>query len=134
MGLNEVFKKVADIERNATELASHKVDLALMGELATAVKQAKDVAGKYSKSKDKISKAIASIKDDIAALKLNKDYGKKVLTNASKFKGQLDKLSKELGTPLQGSEPDKLLSELFMLGEDVQGTIDDALSMLNTIK
>lgn len=134
MGLNEVFKKVADIERNATELASHKVDLALMGELAIAVKQAKDAAGKYAKSKDKISKAVASIKDDIAALKLNKDYGKKVLTNAAKFKGQLDKLSKELGTPLQGSEPDKLLSELFMLGEDAQGTIDDALSLLNTIK
>lgn len=28
MGLNEVFKKVADIKSNATELASHEVELA----------------------------------------------------------------------------------------------------------
>jgi hypothetical protein len=33
MGLNEVFKKVADIERNATELASHKVELATPDDL-----------------------------------------------------------------------------------------------------
>ena len=33
MGLNEVFKKVADIERNATELASYKVDLATPDDL-----------------------------------------------------------------------------------------------------
>ena len=32
MGLNEVFKKVADIERNATELASHEVQLATVFE------------------------------------------------------------------------------------------------------
>lgn len=32
MGLNEVFKKVADIERNATELASHEVALATVFE------------------------------------------------------------------------------------------------------
>jgi len=33
MGLNEVFKKVADIERNATELTSHKVELATPDDL-----------------------------------------------------------------------------------------------------
>lgn len=134
MGLNEVFKKVADIERNATELASHKVELALADELVTAVKQATQAATSYAKSKDKITKAINSIKGDIDALKLNKDYGKKVLANAAKYKAQFDKLSKDLGVSLQGSEPDKLLSQLYMVAEDVQGDIDDALAMVNTIK
>ena len=39
MGLNEVFKKVADIERNATELASHKIDLALVDDIKTAIQK-----------------------------------------------------------------------------------------------
>ena len=34
MGLNEVFKKVAVIERNATELASERIELALLNDLS----------------------------------------------------------------------------------------------------
>ncbi len=61
-------------------------------------------------------------------------WGKKALANAQKFKGQFDKLAKELGVNLSGSEADKLISEYFMLAEDGQGDIDDALAILNTIK
>jgi len=39
MGLNEVFQKVADIERNATELASHKIDLGLVDDIKTAIQK-----------------------------------------------------------------------------------------------
>ena len=43
-------------------------------------------------------------------------------------------LSKELGINLVGSEPDKLLSDLFMYAEDIQGDIDDALNAVRTLK
>jgi hypothetical protein len=39
MGLNEVFRKVADIESNATELASQKVELALVEDIKTAIQK-----------------------------------------------------------------------------------------------
>jgi hypothetical protein len=45
MGLNEVFKKVAGIESNATELTSHKVEL---GYLQDVQKKAETQLKKYS--------------------------------------------------------------------------------------
>jgi hypothetical protein len=88
----------------------------------------------YAKHKATVEKSVAAMKASVEMLKLNKDWGKKNLAVAQKYKAQLDKLSKELGVNLQGSEPDKLLSELFMYSEDVQGDIDDALAALNLIK
>jgi hypothetical protein len=68
MGLNEVFKKVADIERNATELASEKVELATPDDLAKAQMQSKkelDAANTLAKN------VMASIDKVIAAYRTN---------------------------------------------------------------
>lgn len=130
--LKAVYSKL--FKEETTNLASHEVNLALLNDLSTFVKNAKTSAANYAKQKALIEKNITAIKSAVENLKTNKDYGKKTVAQAQKFKGQFDKLSKELGINLAGSEADKLLSELFMLGEDSQGYIDDALSILNTIK
>lgn len=127
-----VYEKL--FRNNETQLATHEIQLALADELKSAVKSAQASAAMYAKHKATVEKSVAAMKASVEMLKLNKDWGKKVLANAQKYKAQLDKLSKELGVNLQGSEPDKLLSELFMYSEDVQGDIDDALATLNTIK
>ena len=127
----EIINKMT--EKEAVKLGMN-VELGLKEDLALAVKNAKAVSVTYAKSKDKIVKSIASIKSDIEALKLNKDYGKKQLVNAQKFKAQLDKLSKELGVSLTGTEPDKLLNELYDFTNSAQGDIDDALLAINSIK
>ena len=68
MGLNEVFKKVADIERNATELASHEVELALVDDIQKMYNDASKeltIAGNASK------KAIAAIDEVFTAYRQN---------------------------------------------------------------
>ena len=119
---------------NKVQLASERVELALADELKTYVKNANQATAQYAKQKAAILKNVLALNELSKDMILNKDYGKKVLASAAKYKAQLDKLSKELGVSLAGSEPDKLVSEAFMLGEDVQGHIDDALSALKSIK
>lgn len=126
-----VYEKLFQADK--VELAKHEVNLALLDDLATAVKGSRGVAANYAKSKALIEKNVAAMKKAVEDLKINKDWGKKALANAQKFKGQFDKLSKELGVNLSGSEADKLLSEYFMLAEDGQGSIDDALAILKTL-
>ena len=135
--INDILKKinkVHDVEFSKVELAKHEIALALADELKLNVKYGTAAAASFAKNKAIIEKSINSMKAAVEDVRINKDWGKKTLANAQKFKGQLDKLAKELGVNLQGSEPDKLLSELFMLAEDGQGDIDAALAILNTLK
>jgi len=128
------INKAYELEANKTELGTHQVHLALLDELKVYAKNTAKYAADYKKKSQAIKKNVATLQELLKDVSVNKDYGKKVLANAQKYKAQMDKLSKELGINLQGSEPDKLLSEVFMLGEDTQGDIDDALSAVRTIK
>ena len=135
--INNILKKIEkanEVESSKVELAKHEINLALADELKSTVKVFQGQVATYGKHKDVIVKSINAMKAASEAIKTNKDLGKKNLATAQKFRAQLDKLAKELGVNLQGSEPDKLLSELFMLAEDGQGDIDDALAILNTLK
>ena len=135
--INDILKKINkghEVESSKVELAKHHIALALADELKLNVKYGTASAASFAKNKAIIEKSINSMKAAVEDVRINKAWGKKTLANAQKFKGQLDKLAKELGVNLQGSEPDKLLSELFMLAEDGQGDIDAALAILNTLK
>lgn len=135
--INNILKKIEkanEVESSKVELAKHDVNLALADELKTAVKNFQSQVSTYGKHKDVIVKSINAMKAASEAIKLNKDMGKKNLAVAQKYKAQLDKLAKELGVNLQGSEPDKLLSELFNLSTDLSDNIDAALAALNSLK
>jgi hypothetical protein len=133
--LENVFRLIDKANKiEETKLSSHKIELALADDLKKAVKDAQGSAAMFGKAKATIDKSIAAMKASADMIKNNKDWGKKASANAQKYKAQLDKLAKELGVNLVGSEPDKLLSELFMHVEDVQGDIDDALAALQTLK
>jgi hypothetical protein len=128
------INKAHEIEANKTELGTHQVHLALLDELKVYVKNGAKDAVDFKKRKDAILKNVAALQEVVKVVALNKDYGKKALSTAQKYKAQMDKLSKELGINLVGSEPDKLLSDLFMYAEDTQGDIDDALNAVRTLK
>lgn len=135
--INNILKKIekaTEVESSKVELAKHEVNLALADELKSAVKVYQGQVTTYGKYKDVIVKSINAMKAASEAVKINKDLGKKNLATAQKFKAQLDKLAKELGVNLQGSEPDKLLTELFNLSTDVSDNIEEALRALNTLK
>lgn len=132
--INRADEIQANLELDKTELAKHEVKLALLDELKVYAKNTAKNALDYKKKRDAIVKNVATLQELLKDISVNKDLGKKVLANAQKYKAQLDKLSKDLGMPLQGTEPDKLLSEVFMNGEDTQGNIDDAISAVRTLK
>jgi hypothetical protein len=128
------INKAHEIEATKTELGTHQVHLALLDELKVYAKNGAKDAVDYKKRKDAILKNVAALQEVVKIVALNKDYGKKALSTAQKYKAQMDKLSKELGINLVGSEPDKLLSDLFMYAQDIQGDIDDALNAVRTLK
>lgn len=128
-----VLEKLAKFEKNV-ELAEVKVDLALYDEIKVRAKQSAARVTQFAKQKALILKTVAALNEASKDIILNKDYAKKLLTAAKTYQAQMEKLSKELGVSLKGSEPDKLLSDLFMYAEDSQGDIDDALAALKTIK
>lgn len=135
--INNILKKIEkanEVESSKVKLAKHEINLALADELKSAVKVFQGQVATYGKHKDVIVKSINAMKAASEAVKTNKDLGKKNLATAQKFRAQLDKLAKELGVNLQGSEPDKLLTELFNLSTDVSDNIEEALRALTTLK
>jgi hypothetical protein len=133
--MKSVLAKVAKIENQKVELASERVELALADDIKTALKNATAEAAKMAKTKAAVQKSADAI---AAALKSsgvldNKQLGKAILQRGAKFQEQFLKMEKELGVSLKGSEPDKLISELFMQAEDLQGNIDDILSSISKI-
>jgi len=129
--LDRVYKQL--FKKEEVNLASQEIKLAVSDEIKFHVKSASQFAADVAKKKAIILKNVAAINDAYKTIAPNQQWGKKVLANADKFKASLDKLSKELGISIQGSEPDKLLSELYMLAQDGQGDIDDINSALKSI-
>lgn len=128
-----IYEKLFKYEQ--TELSTHRVDLALADDIKTALKNATAESAKMAKTKAAVQKSADAI---AAALKSsgvldNKQLGKAILQRGAKFQEQFLKMEKELGVSLKGSEPDKLISELFMQAEDLQGSIDDILSAITKI-
>jgi len=93
MGLNEVFKKVADIERNATELASHKVDLAMTDKLKAELKKYTALVSQSGKDLDNYYVAIRTLEKAINELKGNSGNVTKI---AQDLRKQEDLVSNEI--------------------------------------
>lgn len=128
-----VFKKVAELTTEKTELAEVKVDLALAQDVQTLIKSKTLSYNKYLKSQGLINKSVDAINSLMADITPNMGSAKETLAAAQKYKAQMDKLSKELGVPLAGSELDKGISQLYMIAEDMQGVLDDIQSKLKSI-
>ena len=128
-----VFKKVAELTTEKTELAEVKVDLALAQDVATRVKNYTATYQKYLKSQGVINKNIDAINALLTEILPNVNSGKAMMAEAQKYRAQMEKLSKELGVPLTGSDLDKGISELYMIGDDLQGVMNDIVAKVKTI-
>jgi hypothetical protein len=123
MGLNEVFKKVANIESNATELASHKVDLGIAEDVKKAYTEA--IAAR-KKSFDIMQKFKG---DTMAALKqLNemKSINEKAIPIFAKYEAA----AKELGLPL----PAEISQQKQNIQDGLKGTLAMYPKTLESIK
>lgn len=128
-----VFKKVAELTTEKTELAEVKVDLALAQDVQNSIKGNTAFYTKISKAQVAINKNVDAINALMADIIPNMGFGKAVGATATKYKAQMDKLSKELGVSLEGSDLEKGIRELFMIADDSQGVLNDIQSKLKTI-
>jgi len=116
MGLNEVFKKVADIESNATELASHKVDLTIVDdfnkEAGLSIQGVNAGNAIVSQASKLLQEAALKFKNTIATNERAIQMGNKILSDA-----------KNIGIPA----PNVIESTVKMLqvrAKDLQGAAD----------
>lgn len=123
MGLNEVFKKVASIEKNATELASHKVELA--GEIDNFYKAQEAVQYMYGDSYNKIKEAERPLDLALKGLQMAKSAHERAI----KVGMGLEKAIKDLGIPI----PSDYESKKQRLLDDGK-KIDFAINRINQLK
>ena len=113
MGLNEVFKKVADIESNATELASHQVELGLVDDLNNSSKMIYNAIQNARLGLDKASKEYRLLE-----VKFEKEFISAMSAAKENLK-QFDSASKQLGIDPNQSEEYKSLSlQVNVKGKD----------------
>lgn len=125
MGLNEVFKKVADIKSNATELASHEVELAsikdikeLITNLKNIEKDAEKVAGIFE---SKMKEALASYKTLISERNAIYTW---VNNQAPAVLNDFNEKAKELGLSIDNVPEVKEVKQLIILGKDLVKALD----------
>lgn len=125
MGLNEVFKKVADIKSNATELASHEVELAsikdikeLITNLKNIEKDAEKVAGIFE---SKMKEALASYKTLISERNAIYTW---VNNQAPTVLNDFNEKAKELGLSIDNVPEVKEVKQLIILGKDLVKALD----------
>lgn len=125
MGLNEVFKKVADIKSNATELATHEVELAsikdikeLITNLKNIEKDAEKVAGIFE---SKMKEALASYKTLISERNAIYTW---VNNQAPAVLNDFNEKAKELGLSIDNVPEVKEVKQLIILGKDLVKALD----------
>jgi hypothetical protein len=122
MGLNEVFKKVADIESNSTELASQKVDLATLDQLLTSYVNA-------TKKEKESSDAFLILKTDVARAKQKIQDNLLISERTIQEFNQFEKDAKSLGLAL----PQDVQKNLDTLKKGV-ANYNRYLKSINSIK
>ena len=123
MGLNEVFKKVADIQPQVSELANHKVELALLDDLKKLTSALEKNYSEFAKNKS----ALKSIAADL------KGRGNTIMGDFNKITNLLrifEKQAKELGINYNSIPAVQDANELNFDLNDVE----DTLASINNIR
>jgi hypothetical protein len=104
MGLKEVFSKVSAIEPQVTELASHKIDLGLVEDLAKLLNRMKAIDAALMKSTQKsvnslsaFAKVQGDLKDAYATASLDADDAQNDIKEAVALIDKVAKQAKDLG-------------------------------------
>jgi len=124
---NRLFKE------EATELASHKVELGLIEDIAAAKKQAQQQVTRFLKSDATVQKAVAALKSVYPDILLNKDFAKKKTAELSKIESTLTKQAADLGLDVKQLPAFKELQDAFSLLTQVDDAIINSMDAVKTI-
>jgi hypothetical protein len=127
-----IYEKLFKYEQ-ATELASHKVELGLIEDIAAAKKQAQQQVTRFLKSDATVQKAVAALKSVYPDILLNKDFAKKKTAELSKIESTLTKQAADLGLDVKQLPAFKELQDAFSLLTQVDDAIINSMDAVKTI-
>ena len=115
------------------ELASERVELGLVEDIASAKKQAQAQLTKFLKSDATVQKAVASLKSVYAEIVLNKDYAKKKTADLSKIEATITKQAADLGLDVKQLPAFKELMDAYSFLGQVDDAIMNSMDAVKTI-
>ena len=105
------------------ELASQRVELGLVEDVASAKKQAQAQLTKFLKSDAIVQKAVTSLKSVYDEIFVNRNYAKKKTDELSKIETTLTKQAADLGIDVKQLPVFKELMDTY----SILGQVDDAI-------
>lgn len=106
-----IIKRVYDAKK--VELGTHKVELAITDDIKSNAKMVSDFLKSVNKADLTIQKSVQAINSAYKPIAPNLGYGKKMLKVAQDLKNKFEKMAKDLGVNVQGTDADKQLSQMY---------------------
>lgn len=116
-----IIKKVYDAKK--VELGTHKVDLAITDDIKAQAKIVSDFLKLVNKADTTIQKNVQAINAAYKPVAPNLGFGKQLAKRAQDLKGKFDKMAKDLGVNVQGTDADKQLSQLYSEISQIEDSI-----------
>ena len=110
-------------QEDKVELASERVELGLVEDVASAKKQAQAQLTKFLKSDAIVQKAVTSLKSVYDEIFVNRNYAKKKTDELSKIETTLTKQAADLGLDVKQLPVFKELMDTY----SILGQVDDAI-------
>ena len=131
--LNKVFSKLAKAE-NKTELASEKVELGIIDDIASLKKETlKDLAN-ANKAEVAVRKAVSTVKDKSQFWLNNKKFAANLEKRANALMNKYEKAGKELGLDVKNSDAAKEFYDILDLSDQINDNIEMILTEIKSIK
>lgn len=124
---NRLFKE------EATELASHKIDLATTDEIASIVKTLTSNVPKYSRLGATVQKNATALNTAYKDILVGKDYPKTVTNMLSKLETTITKQANDLGVDVKQLPAWKQLMDGYAFAEEINTAIQGAIDAVKTI-
>ena len=131
--LNKVFSKLAKADKK-TELASEKVELGIIDDIASLKKETlKDLAN-ANKAEAAVKKAVSTVKDKSQFWLNNKKFAANLEKRANGLMNKYEKAAKELGLDVKNSPASKEFYDILDLSDQINDNIESILTEIKSIK
>ena len=127
--LKTIYDKLGD----KTELAKHKINLAVTDEIATSFKNIAKVNTDYNKLDSIVQKNIVPLNTAYKQIVLNKDYAKKMTPVLDKQQATLIKLAKDLGVDYKQIPAFKQLMDTYDFVSQINDSINNAIDAVKNL-
>jgi hypothetical protein len=127
--LKTVFDKITD----KTELASHKIDLGTIDDIAYQFKTINKTNDDFNKLDAVVQKNFAALNTAYKQIVLNKDYEKKVVSLLDKLQAAITKQATDLGLNPKDLPAYKQLMDCYSLANQVNDSIVNSMDVIKTL-